>query len=53
VNALGFENRWLRLSVVDIDAAMLLQFTHHNSQALGEILVCTTDLEITDEALLF
>ncbi len=33
VNAL--ENSWLGLTVVDIDAAMLLQCTHHNSQGLG------------------
>ncbi len=50
VAALGFENRRLGLSVVDIDAAMLRQCTHHNLQALGDILVRTTDLEIIDNA---
>ena len=48
--ALGFENRQLGLSVVDIDAAMHRQCTHHNSQARGDILVRTTELEITDKA---
>ncbi len=48
VNALGFENWRQGLSVVDIDAAMKRHCTHHNSQAWGEILVRTTDLEITD-----
>ncbi len=50
MNALGFENRRLGLSVVDIYAAMLRQCTHYYTQALGDILVCTTDLDITDRA---
>jgi hypothetical protein len=47
VNALGFanENRLLGLSVVDIDVATRQQFTHHNLQEWGDILVHTTDLE--------
>ncbi len=48
VAALGFENRRLGLSVVDIDAAMRRQCTHLNSQARGDILIRSTDLEITD-----
>jgi hypothetical protein len=48
VSAFGFENRRLGLSVVDIDSAMRKQCTHHNSQARGDILVRSTDLEITD-----
>jgi hypothetical protein len=51
VNALGFENRRLVLSVFDIDAAMLLQCAYHYPQALGDILVCTPGLEITDQVL--
>jgi hypothetical protein len=51
VAALGFENRRLGLSVVDIDAAMRRQCTHFNSQARGDILIRSTDLEITDCAL--
>ncbi len=49
MNALGFENRLLGLTVVDIDAAC------GDNDALttiqkrgGDILVRTTDLEITD-----
>ncbi len=42
------ENRRVGLSVVDIDADMLRQCTHYNTKALGDILVRTTDLEITD-----
>ncbi len=48
VSALSFENRLLGLSVVDIDAAMHKQCTHYNSLSLGDILVCSTDLEIKD-----
>ncbi len=33
---------------MDIDAAMRRQCTHSTSQARGDILVRTTDLEITD-----
>ncbi len=47
---LGLGNRRLGLSVVDIDAAMRRQCTHLNSQARGDILVRTADLEITDKA---
>ncbi len=47
-SALAFENRRLGLPVVDIDAAMLCQCSHANSQARGDILVHTTDLETTD-----
>ena len=50
VSALAYENRRLGLSVVDIDAAMRRQCTHLSSQARGDILICTTDLEITDRA---
>ena len=50
VSALASENRRLGLSVVDIDAAMRRQCTHLTSQARGDILVRTTDLEITDRA---
>ncbi len=49
VAALAFESRLLALSVVDLDAAMLWQCTHVNSQARGDILVCATDVEITDQ----
>ena len=48
VTALAFESRRLALSVVDLDAAMLRQCTHVNSQARGDILVRATDVEITD-----
>jgi hypothetical protein len=48
VSALGFGNRRLGLSVVDIDATMRKQCTHSNSLARGDILVCSTDLEIKD-----
>jgi hypothetical protein len=48
VQALGFENRQLCLSVVDIDAAMRKQCTHTNSLARGDILVRSNDLEIKD-----
>ncbi len=53
VTAVGFENRSLGLSVVkvDIDAAMRRQSTHLNSQARGDILVRSTDLEIKEYAL--
>ncbi len=34
---------------MNFDAAMLLQCTHVNSQALGDILVRATDVEITDQ----
>ncbi len=51
VAAFGFENRLLGLSVVDIDAAMCRQCTHLKSQARGNILICLTDLEITNCAL--
>jgi hypothetical protein len=50
VQTIGFEYRLLGLSVVDIEAAMLRQCTHQNSQVRGDILVSTTDLEITDRA---
>jgi hypothetical protein len=50
VSALASENRRLGLSVVDIDAAMRHQCTHLSSQARGDILVRTADLEITDRA---
>jgi hypothetical protein len=48
VSAVGFENRRLGLSVVDIDAAMRKQCTHPNSLARGDILVRSNDLEIKD-----
>ena len=51
VAALGFENRRLGLSVVDIDADMRRQCTHFNSQVRADILVRFTDLEITNCAL--
>jgi len=50
VSALAYENRRLGLSVVDMDATMRRQCTHINSQARGDLLVRTTDLEITDRA---
>jgi hypothetical protein len=50
VSALTSENRRFGLSVVDIDAAMRRQCTHLSSQALEDIVFCTTDLEITDRA---
>jgi hypothetical protein len=48
VSALGFENRLLGLSVVDIDAAMRKLCTHPYSLARGDILVRSNDLEIKD-----
>ncbi len=45
-SALGFENRRLGLSVVDIDAAMRKTCTQPNSLARGDILVRFNDLEI-------
>ncbi len=48
VSAVGFENRRLGLSVVDIDAAMRKLCTDPNSLARGDILVRTNDLEIKD-----
>jgi hypothetical protein len=39
VSAVGFENRRLGLSVVDIDAAMRKLSTHLNSLARGDILI--------------
>ena len=48
VTALALESRRFALPVVDLDAAMRQQCTHVNSQARGDILVCATDVEITD-----
>ena len=50
VSAIAYENRRLGLSVVDMDATMRRQYTHINSQAPGDFLVRTTDLQITDRA---
>ncbi len=46
MNALGCENRRLDLSAIDIDAAMLRQCAHFNTHMLGDILVCTIDLDL-------
>ncbi len=46
VSALAYENRRLGLSVIDKDATVRRQCT----QARGDLLVRTTDLEITDRA---
>ncbi len=48
VTAVWFESTRLGLSVVDIDATILRQCTHLNSQAHGDILVRSSDLEIED-----
>jgi hypothetical protein len=48
VSTVGFENRQLGLSVVDIGAAMRKLCTHPNSLARGDILVRSNDLEIKD-----
>ena len=50
VAALAYENRRLGLAVVDLDAAMRRQCTHLTSQARGDILVRTNEVEITDRA---
>ncbi len=50
VSALAYENRRLVLPVVDTDAAMRRQCMPANSQAMGDICVRNTDLEIADSA---
>jgi hypothetical protein len=47
---LAIENRCLDLPAVDTDEAMRRQWTLVNSKARGDLLVLTTDLEITDSA---